>query len=116
MSVKAPSRYLWKKFTDAFDQGLRFWTSEDGDACEWVIMQCQDWRKWLEQTGDGLWDIDATIKTKRDGFVERCWLEREYFDAPYPTGGGHRGWMLDKEPTGFPVFIFDPVHLPRNRQ
>lgn len=108
-----PSPYLWKKFVDAFDQGTQFWTSEDGDACEWVIMRTSDWRYYMDHDHGGTWDIEATAKTMREGFVCRCWLTRDYFDGPGSEMTSRRGWMLSEEPTEFPVLIFDPVYLPR---
>ena len=110
------SRYMQKKFADAFDEGLQFWTSEDGDDCEWVIMRSADWRKWLDSASCGRWDTAATASTMREGFVRRAFMDRDYFDGPYPSDGPRKGWYLSDEETAFPVLVFMPVRLPRSNR
>lgn len=112
--ITKPSPYLWRKFLGVFDQGCRFWTSEDGNACEFVIARVDDWRKWFDDRmhGEHGIDIEATLATKQDGWVFQEWSGRgDYFD-----GGGTPGkiWRLSDEPTEFPVFVFDPKYLPRS--
>ncbi len=118
MSIKAPSRYLQKKFLDCFDQGCLFWTSEDGCPCEWVIARIEDWRVWFNDWAHDqrYLDEEKTLATMRAVWVYREWSGTG--DDGYFDGGGRPGkiWRLSDTETPFPVFAFDPIYFPKGER
>lgn len=101
------SRYMWKKFMDCFLDGCQFWTSEDGNACEFVIMRHDHWRSDLKYQHPSE-RLDWSKMTNRCAWVEMEWVGGDYFDG----GNQKRGkvWRLTDQKTPFPVYAVEPIY------
>ena len=98
------TKYMWNKYQSDFATGQQFWSSEDGDAGELVILPGDDSVDLLAREFPHLPVAGKPVKI---GFVHRVSVGSEFFDAPY---GRRRGvvWQMSSEPTPFVVHVVDP--------
>lgn len=100
------TKYMWKKYLDDFRHPCQFWTSEDGDACEIVILPSDDSLEIICREFDEAGRLMLNEKTVRCGFVRREYVGAEFFDGGYQKRGCV--WRISDKPTPFPVHIVDP--------
>ena len=97
---------LWHKFLSLFNDGCQFWTSQDGNAMDFVIVQRPNALKVLREN---FISHDFTKASLKYGWVDYQWAEREFFDDPYEHAA-RRGktWQLSETETPFPVLYWNP--------
>jgi hypothetical protein len=97
-----------KKFESMFKNGCQFWSSEDGNEGELVIMRRPDFREVIAREFDYLLrKISTPLRDMptREAFVYREWVGHEFYDSTRRTG---MVWRICDGPTECPVMVIDP--------
>src|SRR6185369_10097305 len=100
--------YMWKKYLEDFAEPCQFWSSEDGDPGEIVVLPSDQSLALIRERHGWQYKKMGSLAnaTVRAGFVHQVRVGREFYDGGNQTQG--MVWQLSKEPTPFPVHIVDP--------
>lgn len=100
--------HMWKKYLADFVRPMQFWSSEDGDPGEIVVLPSEQSLALIREHYGWQYAKRGSLANAvvQPGFVHRVRVGREFFDG----GNQSQGivWQLSKSPTPFPVHIVDP--------
>ena len=98
--MSGPSRYMRRKFDLDFDEGLEFWSGDDGEPVSFVVKQSDEGLKQLLQklAEDGINYEPGKVKKR---FAYRGNVEEGEWE------GVRKIWRTTIESTPFPVFEYE---------
>lgn len=96
---------LEKRFKKEFENGMEFWTSQDGTLMNVAICFTPEWPKRLKE----LVEARGTKNKFKPNRVKRRYVFREWAESEYFFFKGDKGkvWTLTDEATPFPVYDYE---------